>query len=222
MKSLYILCEGERDEWFYERVCERVTGTTFLTPADFRLRRGSNWKTALAAARLLLARVRHWQGQQDVAVVIAIDNDRSPGHPGAKPPQPAFHETDTRKPSRHLKLASLVKQSLGENRAQWPVDVALAVPVEMLESWLLLLWNPTRGVLPHFAKSTQQSARLYHGGNAPLQLKDLCASESEAAGIDLAEFHWQAAGKDLEAAATVSASFKMFLDDLKQWRPSID
>ena len=90
MAWLYILSEGERDELFYDLVAERVTGRGFERPSDFRLRCGANWKSALAAGRLLLNRVKHWGGAQDVAVILAIDNDRAPGHPGSlRTPDPA-------------------------------------------------------------------------------------------------------------------------------------
>ena len=86
MGYLYILSEGERDEFFYGLIAERVTGRTFDRPADFRLRHGANWKTALAGGRLLLNRIKHWNEPQEVAVILAIDNDRAPGHPGSLPP----------------------------------------------------------------------------------------------------------------------------------------
>ena len=132
-KCLYILSEGTRDEMFYELVAERATGISFQNSTDLRLREGANWKTAMAGAFLLMSRVKQWKGQQDVAVIIGVDNDRAPDHPGAmthSPRQLPAH--DRKKAPRHPALVKIVEDALGPDRNQWPVDVALAVPVEMI------------------------------------------------------------------------------------------
>ncbi len=218
MAFLYILSEGERDELFYELIAERVTGQRFERPSDFRLRHGANWKTALAGGRLLLSRVGHWEESQDVAVILAVDNDRAPGHPGALPhPRPLVGQ-DLKKPPRHPAVMQMVTDALGTDRSTWPVDVAVAMPVEMIESWVLLLCDPNRPTLPLFAEAIQPSARAYYGAAPPPQLKDLCKTEAAATQKPLDEFFWHAADQDIEAAAAVSPSFRMFLEELRQWR----
>lgn len=218
MGYLYILSEGERDELFYELVAERVTGRVFERPADFRLRQGANWKTALAGGRLLLNQVKHWNEPQDVAVILAVDNDRAPGHPGATEPHPRpLVGRDLKKPARYPAVIKMVTDALGANRDAWPVDVAVAMPVEMIESWVLLLSNPQRPILPLFAEANQVSARAYYGASPPPQLKDLCEAEAVALGKSLEEYFWHAAEQDIDAAANVSQSLNMFLDQIRSW-----
>ena len=218
-KYLFILSEGTRDEMFYELVAERVTGSSFQSTTDFRLREGANRKTAMASARLLMSEVKRWKEQQDVAVIIAVDNDRSPDHPGATTnssrPLPRH---DLKKPPRYPALVKIVEDALGSDHSLWPVDVALAVPVEMIENWALLLMNPTRPQLPLFAEASQPIAREYYGSTPPPQLKDLRDAEAKAQGLSLDEFFRQAAKQDLDAAASVSPSFALFLTDLRGWR----
>ena len=219
MGYLYILSEGERDELFYELIAERVTERTFERPSDFRLRHGANWKTALAGGRLLLNRVKHWEGQQDVAVILAIDNDRAPGHPGSvlPPPRPLVG-LDLKKQPRYPAIVKLVAEALGEDRGRWPVDVAIAMPVEMIESWVLLLCNPHRPALPLFAGADQHSARAYYGATPPPQLKDLCKVEAAALGKTLTEFFWHAAEQEIAPATAASPSLRMFVEELHRWR----
>lgn len=112
MAYLYILSEGERDELFYDLIAERVAGFTFERPSDFRLRHGANWKTALAGGRLLLNRVKHWNEPQDVAVILAIDNDRAPGHPGSLPHPRPLVGYDLKKPPRYPAVKKMVTDAL--------------------------------------------------------------------------------------------------------------
>ena len=170
-KYLYILCEGERDEMFYERLCERLTGHTYILPTDFRLRRGANWKTAMAGAVLLVNRFKHWPERQDIGLIIAVDNDRAPGHPGSPLPHPRpLPPMDLKKPERYPALIRMLEKALGPDRSAWPVDVALAMPVEMIESWLLVLLEPGCPDLPLFSEAKQALPSQYYGGNPPPQL----------------------------------------------------
>lgn len=215
---LYILCEGELDEMFYEHIAERVTGKTFESPADLRVRHGSNWKTAMAAARMLLARVKHWHGAQPVGVIIAVDNDRTPQHPGGNQPSRPLPPHDQNKKARHPALTTMAQDALGSDRSTWPVKVALAVPVEMIESWVLTLLDPSCATaLPLFSEAASASARFYYGGNPPPQLKDLVQQEAKRSNSEEMDLFWQASECDLAAGAAASPSFRMFLDDLKNW-----
>lgn len=220
VKYLYILCEGERDEMFYERLCERITGQTYLQPTDLRVRQGSNWRTAMAEAKLLINRFTHWKEPQEVAVIIAVDNDRAPGHPGSEishcRPLPPL---DLKKPSRYSALTEMLEKALGPDRSEWPVDVALAMPVEMIESWLLVLLNPQCPELPLFSEAGQALPKLYYGGNPPPQLKDLRDLEAKKLNLNLDELFYHAADKgNLGGLAERSPSFELFRRDLEIWR----
>ncbi len=217
-KHLYILCEGELDEMFYERLAERVTGQTFLQDEEFRLRHGANWKTAMASARLLISRFKHWQEKQDIAVIIAVDNDRAPDHPGGRQYPRPLPRVDQSKAPRHMKLQNMLNEDLGAVASTWPVDVALAVPVEMIESWVLLLLDPQREELPPFSQSSQRLAHIYYDRTPPPQLKDLRDEEAKQRGVDHLQLFWNAAEQPLEAAMTASPSLRMFVEQLKNWR----
>ena len=97
------------------------------------------------------------------------------------------------------------------------------MPVEMIESWVLLLCNRQRPTLPLFAEAIQASARAYYGAEPPAQLKDLCKAEAAALGKPLDEYFWHAVEQDLEAAIAVSPSLKMFVEEIRLWRrPAAD
>ena len=222
-KYLYILCEGEKDEMFYERFAERVTGMSFMQPHDFRVRHGANFKTAIATARLLLDRVKHWTGQQDVAVIVAVDNDRAPGHPGSAPPARTLPKSDQKKGARYPALKKMLADKLGSDPAAWPVDAALAVPVEMIESWLLLLLDPHQTDLPLYAEASQRTARDYYGGTPPPQLKDLRNSSANQRNVTVEELFLEAADcGDLTQLAQASPSYALFQNDLQSWRKAAE
>lgn len=218
-KFLYILCEGERDEMFHERLCERITGKTYIQPQDFRVRRGSDFKTAMAAARVLISRFKHWTEPQDIAVIVAVDNDRAPGHPGGLPAPRPLLPMDLKKSARYPALAEMITNALGPDPARRAVDVALAVPVEMIETWLLMLLDPDCGELPIFSEVSPIS-KQYHGGRTPPpQLKELRDAEAERRGVNLDTLFFTAADEgDLDRLAARSESFALYRRDLLAWR----
>ena len=211
--ALYILCEGERDELFYERLCERLSGFTFTRPEEFRLRDGSNWKTAIVGARLLLDRFSRWSTPQQIALLIAIDNDRAPGHPGGRVYPQLLPAHDRKKEPRYAKLQALVNEKLGSDPAMRNVQAVIAMPVEMVESWLLLLLDPSRTEesLPPFAEADSAIAREYYGKEPPAQLKNLREDERRHRSVDDDTHFFDAADRgDLERLSAVSRSFAVF------------
>ncbi len=217
-KHLYILCEGELDEVFYERLAERVTGQTFLIDQELRYRPGANWKTVFASARLLINRFKHFTAKQDIGVIIAVDNDRASGHPAGRAYPRPLSKADQNKEPRHAKLMDMLRSALGVDRHTWPVEVALAVPVEMIESWVLVLLDPSQQDLPPFAEASSHSAGLYYAGmSPPPQLKDLCEAEADARKVSKQDLFWMAVEKPLKAACEASGSFKLFVSDLETW-----
>jgi hypothetical protein len=215
---LYIISEGEDDEMFYERLAEQATGRSFAYGDEYRVRPGANWKSVLATSKLLLSRFKHWTDKQDIAVIIAVDNDRAPQHPGGRAYPRPLPALDQKKAPRYPAMQQMLMETLGPDTSKWPVDVALAVPVEMIESWVLTLLTPNRADLPPFAQASQKTARDYYGGQPPPQLKDLRDEETRARNLTRAELFWQAAEQPLEPAIQTSRSLAMFVEQLKSWR----
>jgi hypothetical protein len=112
----------------------------------------------------------------------------------------------------------MLTDRLGEDRSAWPVEVALAVPIEMIESWLLVLHNPTSRGLPIFSTANRRLPREYHGENPPPQLKDLRNDDAKAKGLTLDDYFWSAAECDVAAAAAASPSLQLFVEELQSWR----
>ena len=118
-------------------------------------------------------------------------------------------------------IDEVIRSILGE-QPEWPIQGAVAVPVEMLESWLLLISDGEKhqdeASLPPFAKKDRPLARnFYSHKNLPDQLKDLCDLEKRERGIGAAlEFVAYCAGRlepdDLAARAPSFALFKRQVD----------
>jgi hypothetical protein len=168
---------------------------------------------------MLVRRFKSWPEKQDIAAIIAVDNDRAPGHPGGMTYVSPLPKADQRKPARYNELKQSIETELGPDPAARPIDLALAVPVEMIESWLLILCNPARPELPPFSDSFGLAKR-YYNGHPPPQLKDLTREEATARGMSLDELFWHAAEQDVTAAAKRSLSLQLFIDQLKTWRPA--
>jgi hypothetical protein len=115
-----------------------------------------------------------------------------------------------------------ITERFGPNPATWPAQGAIAVPVQMLETWLLLSLDPeaTQGSLPLFSAAKNASAKHFYAGSPPPRLKDLLEIwRSRSSHRDLGSFILEIAsslnGEDL---ARKSASFALFQQDLHSWR----
>jgi hypothetical protein len=217
-KHLYILCESRLDQEFYLRLASRITGLEFELNQEFPLRPGSSFDTAMAHARLLIkTRFKYFTSKQDIAFIVAVDNDRSPGHPHVHSYPRILPKSDLKKEPRYPQLMRMLYDDLGQNRAEWSVDVALAVPVEMIESWVLMLLDPNRDELPPFSDADSPIARNYYNGKPPAQLKDLCLMELKKRDCRKNELFRIASEADLEAVSEVVPSLRLFVDELKAW-----
>lgn len=217
MKLLHILSESDADAFFYERIAERVTGASF-TPCDIRLRKGDGESKVRASIKLLLSKFPKNTPRPECALLLALDNDRCPDHPGASTYSRPLTSAERRRASRWGIIQDAMLARWGENRGAWPVDVAVAVPVEMIESWVLLLLNPGRGPLPLHSLKTDRTAIAFHDPLLPgPQLKDLAADEAGHRNLSKQELMMEAAECDLIALENDSTSFKMFVADLRSW-----
>jgi hypothetical protein len=220
-RGLFIFSECGRDAMFYECIAERVRDEQFSAIhdlADIKPQKNAPWREVLRLARKTILRLKAWAASQHIGIIIAVDNDRAPGHPGGKMPSRPLPKDDRKKAARYKELAAMLRDEFGADRTQWPVDVALAVPVEMLESWVLHLIDPTRGELPLFSRATKPGAIAFHGRTPPPQLKDLRDEAAASLSMNQDELFFHAAGRDLAAAEAVSPSLQMFTDELRQWR----
>lgn len=176
MAYLYLLSESDNDDAFYKACVERLTGKT-MELVSRRLRRGGGLPELRSKSRILLGQIKHTGFVEDTFFLIALDNDRSPVHP-AHERRSGLSKKERQKDCRYCEIDSVIQNILGERDA-WPIPGAVAVPVEMLESWLLLICNPEtyhdEASLPPFKTKDQKLARDYYAPrNPPDQLKDLC------------------------------------------------
>jgi len=214
--ALYVLSEGERDELFYERLCERLTGLSFQKQEEFRYSPGANWKTVFRLSRLLLSRFAHFETPQEMVVLLAVDNDRAPGHPGHRTYPRPLPAQDQKKEARFPRMREMVNEKLGTDPLKRNVHAVIAMPVEMIESWLLPLLEATHSDanLPPFAEADSAIAREYYGNKQPPpQLKDLREEIRKMRKLDPDTLFWEAADSGELARLAGAGSFALFRGD---------
>lgn len=218
MKLLHVLSESDTDAFFYERIAERVTSRSFVR-CDIRLRRGCGHAQVMASIKLLLSKFPAGSPRPDSAILLTVDNDRCPDHPGASAHPKPLSSAERRRQSRWLTVRQVMEARWGSFRGNWPVDVAVAIPVEMIESWVLLLLDPGRGPLPIYSRQTDSMAVAFHHPEKPgRQLKDLLIDEARARGCLVRDLIIDAAESDLQLVKDASTSFRMFVEELESWR----
>ncbi|MDI1315374.1 hypothetical protein [Prosthecobacter sp.] len=219
MPFIYIVAESEGDALFYLTCAERVHGTAFEYKfIDSRL--GTGIAKARKMMRHMFAAIRNsGGGGPGIFWIAALDNDRAPQHPDGARPFGTLSASDQRKTNRH---AELLAEASSHNVSR---PGAIAVPVEMIESWVLQALSPgARLDLPAFAEQEAALAihyyRLNHRSSPPPQLKDLADAAMRKRGCsDWYEFLIEVASQlDAETLAQQSRSFALFLDDLKRWK----
>ncbi len=230
MNYLYVLSEDDNDDKFYKKCVEKITGKVFSL-MSIRLRKRDGIPRVRTNIRILFNHMRRTGPVENTFFVVALDNDRSPVHPEHEKLS-GFHKLSKKEQRRGCRFCEIereAKQDLGENREGWPIKGAIAVPVQMMESWLLLICNgevyDTETNLPIFAKKDSRLARLYYAPRKPTdQLKDLCNIEkrrlNKASNRELCVH----CGDHLipEDLRERSDSFVQFEDQVKEWFGSGD
>ncbi len=222
---VYILSESDYDDLFYTLCLEAITKQGYHLISR-RMRRGSGISSVRSSIRLLLKDIAHTGSVDNTFFVIALDNDRCPVHPQHEQ-IPHIHKLPDReqhKQCRFCEIEQSIRDVLGEDRHHWPIKGAIAVPVQMLESWLLLICNPdaynNERSLPLFAWKSQALAQRYYAPQQPdEQLKDL--KEREKVRLQLAS------EEDLclycieqlvpETLAHIAPSFALFKQQVEEW-----
>lgn len=220
MAYLYLLSESDHDDAFYKACIERLTGKT-VELISRRLRRGGGLSELRSKSRILLGQIKHTGYVAETFFLIALDNDRSPVHPTHEQ-RSGLSRKERQKVCRYCEVDSVIQSILGE-RAEWLIPGAVAVPVEMLESWLLLICDGENyrdeASLPPFATKEGKLARdFYAPRNPPDQLKDLCDIERQKLSIDTRGFIVYCAGR-LEPDDLVgrAPSFALFTRQVASW-----
>lgn len=222
MRILYILSESDYDAGFYRLCAERISGHDFEDDhvVAYKISEIGGKAAVKQWIHLALKTAKSLAGGAQAFFIGAIDNDRTP-HPENKERinrRKLFPE-ELREPSRLEWLEKAASRALGPNRNAWPVHVALAVPVEMIESWILLVLDPEIH-LPIFAKANSASAKKYYGKQNPLpQLKNLRDDWHKKLAMPSPDdfLTHVALEMDPEDLASRSQSFCLFMEWLDRW-----
>ena len=225
MSILYLVSESDNDAVFYALCAEKLTGNAY-EPVPLKNRKGdgvaavkSQLRDALVGARAAA------RGSEPVAFIAAMDNDRAPHVENSSPPpggtglnRANLIEKERIRENRLEWMTSTVEGVLGQNRNAWPMPVALAVPVEMIESWIVRACReqPPQPV-PHFSRSDSLRARSYYApSDPPPQWKDIAAEEQ--GDMDKRDFYARVVTElNADALAGRSISFQMFKEWLDRW-----
>ncbi len=239
MTLLYLVTESDNDAVFFTLCASKMTGVEFA-PWPLKNRKGDGIAAVQTQLRYTLREVKSFaRNSQPVAFIAAIDNDRAPheehttteaagGTPrrvGTGLDRAKLNQSERSRPNRLGWMEATVEGELGANREAWPMPVALAVPVEMLESWIVrsLRDHPPQP-MAHFSKADSERARSYYAPtDPPSQWKELAAQEQTRLGCaDKREFYCRVVEKlDAAMLASRSLSFRMFKKWMDAWPKSV-
>jgi hypothetical protein len=212
MARVYILSEDDFDDQVYVYVLETLLGAR-VDPIPLRLRRGGGVGEVRKKLPLLLAAIRRAGPIDDTYFVVSLDNDRVPEH---EQHAPRAHGC------RHCELDDAIRLAMPDG---WPIPGAVAVPVQMIEAWLLLMYDPARYVreatLPQCGRRDQAVARGIYGAEPPPQLKDLVEMDQRASGSSTkSDFALACVLRlDPDGLAVRSPSFAHFRRQVSSWLP---
>lgn len=225
MNFLHLLSEDDNDDLFYQACLEKITNCNYeIVPT--RLRKGGGIGAVRQALSLFMAGIKNTGPVEATFFLISVDNDRRCLHPDHSQRE-NFNQLSKREqtdPCRYCEIEGRIQEKLGQDRDQWPIPGAIVIPVEMLESWLLLICNSEKygseAKLPIFSEKTKPSAETYYGGKnkVPDQLKDLVDAERNALEQSKQEFYQHCASMlEPDSLASISPSFAQFLDQIQGW-----
>jgi hypothetical protein len=208
--QLYFLTEDDWDDQVLLFLLEMMTGRR-LDVVRTRLRRGGGIGEVRKKLALMFAAIRRLGAQDGLVFTVAVDNDRAVPH--------AAHGANRDLACRHCGVDEEIHRLLPDGRS---IPGAIAVPVEMLEAWILLMHDPTTYAreydLPRCARRYQPIAIRTYGAMPPPQLKDLLESECVRIGRTRTELAEAAVLRlDAEDLAARSPSFALFRRQVIAW-----
>ena len=221
MSLLYVVSESDADAFLYALCAEKFTGCAF-TLSVMKNRKGDGVDAVNRQLKyaLILARAAAG-GTETVCFIGAMDNDRAPHEENVALVRAQLVPKEQARENRSAWMLGTVEGVLGQNRDAWPLHVALAVPVEMIEAWIVRARREAEPQpTPHFSKADSERARRYYEPSAPPpQWKDLAAEEEKQCGhTDRLAFYEQVVRElDADALAARSLSFRMFKEWLDAW-----
>jgi hypothetical protein len=212
---LFILSEDDSDDQAYAYLLESLLGTQ-VDVLPRRLRRGGGVGEVRKKLPLLVSDIRRMGWADDTFFLVAVDNDRTE-------PTHATHLREGRPhvgTCRNCMIADAIAAGLPDGR---PIPGAVAVPVEMIEAWLLVMHDraryPDEAALPRCSRRDQPVARDLYGHDPPPQLKDLVEAERLASRLGGEDFVLACVMR-LDAAdlAARSPSFAHLRSEVAAWR----
>ncbi len=215
---LYIVSESDGDAAFYAACVSKLTGLEIdHFPLKNRKADGAEAVKKQLFNALQITRATA-ASAQPVGFLAAIDNDRSPHPENSALNRARLFPNERDSVNRLGWMNETLTAVFKENPAKWPLPVALAVPVEMLESWIVLAQSGAAPQpQPYFSRATSASARAYYApSQPPPQWKDIVDSlrgERTAQEFFLTVLD----SMDAVALAARSLSFRMFKEWLDQW-----
>ena len=224
MSYLHILSEDSNDDVFYQACLTKITGKAFeMDP--IRLRKQGGIAEVRKRLPLMLKDIQRTGKVENTYFLIAIDNDRSPVHPthDVRPDFSKLPAIDKAKTCRHCKIDRIVESVFGSDRESWPIQGAIAIPVEMIETWQLLICNSDEHTqeqqLPIFPNKKKSAAKKYYASsNVPDQLKDLV--KQARASLEMTPYDFcRHCGEqlDVEDLKKRSPSFACFAAQIIDW-----
>jgi hypothetical protein len=221
---VYILSEDDNDDCFYAGCLNKMIGVLHEV-VPLRLRKGGGISEVRKKLPIFLNIIERSGHIENSWFLVALDNDRSPIHPDHTKPADfsKLPKADQKKTCRYCDLEKVIFEKLGSDRQSWPIKGAIVVPVQMLETWLLLITNLNQYVdeqqLPIFADQNSASARDYYKSKPPKQLKDLKKDEKQRLEIGADREFCKYCADQLDPAdlSQRSPSFKQFMDEVMVW-----
>jgi len=215
---LYLLSEDDDDDLFYQGCVEKLTQLKFNVQPSGHLRKNGG----IAAVRKMLSAFcgcLRASGSMPAFFVVSIDNDRAPEHANDHFRHSGLSSRDTGKGCRTCELENSLREKLGAQEI-WPAKGAIAVPVQMLESWLFLIFEAElqEADLPIFSEKKRAAAQTFYDNSVPAQLKDRCGEKRKRSNHSKREFIETAIQQlDPSDLAERSPSFADFKRQVDLW-----